>query len=235
MTGATQKPRILIIDDDPDLSAMLREYLEAEGFAVAAAFNGEEGVRAIRGDSPDAVILDIMMPSMSGTEVLKTVRLDSGVPVIMLTAKGDYVDRIIGLELGADDYLAKPFHPRELVARLRAVLRRRESTSTADEAPLSFDGLRVHPAARRVVWQEAPVEVTASEFNLLVALVQSGERVATKDDLSLKVLGRARQAYDRSVDVHVSNLRHKLLHVSNGRLEIETVRGIGYRLKAASS
>lgn len=228
--------RILLVDDDADLAAMLREYLEAEGFRVSAVFNGEDGIVAALAGTHDAVILDIMLPKLSGIDVLRRIRRDSTIPVIMLTAKGDNVDRVVGLELGADDYVAKPYYPRELVARLRAVLRRQPAFSAAAESggggALSCGALEVVVGARRVRWQDATVEITASEFNMLVALLQAGDRVSTKDELSLQVLGRERKSYDRSVDVHVSNLRQKLVAATGGGVEIETVRGVGYRLKA---
>jgi two-component system OmpR family response regulator len=230
MTDA-QEPRVLVVDDDTDLTVMLSDYLKAEGFQVTAVHDGETGVaRALSGDY-DAVILDVMMPRLSGTEALRRIRTDSPIPVIMLTAKGDDIDRVVGLELGADDYVPKPYFPRELVARLRAVLRRRPAASPPPQAAQSLDlgSLRVDIATRRALARQVPVELTASEFNLLVVLLQASDRVVTKDELSLKVLGRARASYDRSVDVHVSNLRQKL-GVAAPDIEIETVRGVGYRI-----
>jgi two-component system OmpR family response regulator len=227
---------ILLVDDDVDLAAMLREYLEAEGFRVSAVANGEDGVAAVLAGGHDAVILDVMLPKLSGIDVLRRIRRDSTVPVIMLTAKGDNVDRVVGLELGADDYVAKPYYPRELVARLRAVLRRQAAPSSVAapaDTVLACGELEAHVGARRVRWRDQAVDLTASEFNMLVALLQSGDRVATKEELSLQVLGRERKSYDRSVDVHVSNLRQKLVAATAGGIEVETVRGVGYRLKAA--
>jgi two-component system OmpR family response regulator len=229
MTDA-QAPRVLVVDDDTYLTLMLSDYLKAEGFQVAAVHDAEAGVsQALSGDY-DVVILDVMMPRMSGTEALRRIRADSAIPIIMLTAKGDDIDRVIGLELGADDYVPKPYFPRELVARLRAVLRRRPAAS-AMQAAASYDlgSLHVDVPTRRVLAGLLPVELTASEFNLLAVLLQAGERVTTKDELSLKVLGRSRASYDRSVDVHVSNLRQKLAEAAPD-IEIETVRGIGYRI-----
>ena len=221
---------MLVVDDDTYLTLMLSDYLKVEGFQVAAVHDAEAGVsQALSGDY-DVVILDVMMPRLSGTEALRRIRADSAIPIIMLTAKGDDIDRVIGLELGADDYVPKPYFPRELVARLRAVLRRRPAAS-ATQAAASYDlgSLYVDVPTRRVLAGSQPVELTASEFNLLAVLLQAGERVTTKDELSLKVLGRSRASYDRSVDVHVSNLRQKLAGVAPD-IEIETVRGIGYRI-----
>jgi two-component system OmpR family response regulator len=224
--------RILLVDDDVELSVMLREYLEAEGFAIDVAANGVDGLSGALSGLYDALILDVMLPQMNGIEVLRRLRRDSQMPVIMLTAKGDNVDRVVGLELGADDYVPKPYYPRELVARLRAVLRRQPAASgDTRPATLSFGPLEADAGARRALAAGKPLQLTASEFNMLVALLRSGDRVATKEELSLKVLGRIRQPYDRSIDVHVSNLRQKLQAAADD-VEIETVRGLGYRLKA---
>lgn len=221
---------MLVVDDDTDLTLMLSDYLKAEGFQVTAVHDGESGVsRALSGDH-DVVILDVMMPRLSGSEALRRIRLGSAIPIIMLTAKGDDIDRVVGLELGADDYVAKPYFPRELVARLRAVLRRRPDARPLPVATiLSLGSLQVEVPTRRALARSQPVDLTASEFNLLVVLLQVGDHVATKDELSLKVLGRNRVSYDRSVDVHISNLRQKLAAAAP-EIEIETVRGIGYRI-----
>lgn len=221
---------ILLIDDDAPLSAMVREYLEAEGFGIELRGDGVSGLdRALEGGL-DAIILDIMMPQMNGMEVLRRLRQQSDVPVLMLTAKGDQIDRVLGLELGADDYIAKPYYPRELVARLRAVLRRGHSSSP-QPASLSMLDLQVQPAARRTLWQGQEVELTATEFAILDALMRASDDVSTKNDLSIRALGRKREAYDRSVDVHVSNLRIKLHAATGGGVAIETIRGVGYRLQ----
>ncbi|MCF8482946.1 MAG: response regulator transcription factor [Caulobacter sp.] len=223
---------VLLIDDDTELSLMLSEFLAGEGFSVAAVTNGEEGTDLALSGRFAAVILDIMLPRINGLEVLRRVRAESAVPIVMLTARGDYVDRIVGLELGADDYVAKPYHPRELVARLRAVLRR--TGAPRRDGPLSIDGLTLDASRRETAWRGHPVELTATEFNLLEALMRSGDTVATKDTLSLTALGRSRQPYDRSIDVHTSNLRLKLDAATSGRVAIETIRGVGYRLRVTA-
>lgn len=222
---------VLLIDDDVELSAMLREYLAQECFTLTVAGNGEDGVRQALTGRFEAVILDIMLPRMNGIEVLGRIRQTSKVPVLMLTARGDDVDRVIGLELGADDYIAKPYYPRELLARLRAVLRRTGGTSPI--SPLALKLLTLDPARRNARWDERPIELTVTEFSLLEALMRAGDIVSTKDELSLVALGRQRQRYDRSIDVHVSNLRQKLSLASTGAIEIETIRGVGYRLAVA--
>ncbi len=222
--------RVLLIDDDADLGAMVAEYLAAEGFETSVIHNGEDGVTAALSGDYSAVILDIMMPRMSGIEVLRRVRQSSSIPVIMLTAKGDNIDRVIGLEMGADDYLPKPCYPRELLARLRAILRRAPALDD-QKAPDQFTAgrLTLWPLQRRVEQAGEALELTASEFNVLETLMRAGGEVVSKEQLSQQALGRQHEAYDRSVDVHVSNLRQKL--GDGAGMEIETVRGIGYRLK----
>jgi DNA-binding response OmpR family regulator len=224
--------RVLLIDDDVELSGMVAEYLAVEGFETSVVHNGEEGVAAALSGDYSAVILDVMMPRLSGIEVLRRVRQSSQIPVIMLTAKGDDIDRVVGLEMGADDYIPKPYFPRELLARLRAILRRAPTPAAAAPKPdqLSLGPLTLWPLQRRAEQDGRPLELTASEFNLLEILMRSGEEVASKEQLSLQGLGRHHEAYDRSVDVHMSNLRQKLGATG---VEIETVRGIGYRLKRA--
>jgi two-component system OmpR family response regulator len=226
---------ILLVDDDAALSEMLREYLAGEGIATTPAFNGLDGVAAALSGQYDAVILDVMLPGIDGNEALRRIRqsgvASSNVPVIMLTAKGGDVDRVIGLEMGADDYVAKPYFPRELVARLRAVLRRQREPVAPVAAQMAAGKLALTPGKREVLWEGGAFELTTSEFDMLENLMRAGELVSSKEDLSLKVLGRSREVYDRSVDVHVSNLRRKLSAASNGGAEIETIRGVGYRLK----
>ncbi|MFH1805949.1 MAG: response regulator transcription factor [Pseudomonadota bacterium] len=225
--------RILLIDDDAELGAMLAEYLDGEGFAVSVVYNGQDGIRhALSGDYA-AVLLDIMMPGIGGIEVLRQVRGQSMIPVIMLTAKGDDVDRVVGLELGADDYIPKPYYPRELVARLRAVLRRFEkpAAGAGNGDDLIQGPLRLNPSRRSVYFGDVEMDLTVSEFNLLEILIRAQTRVLSKNELSMKVLGRPREVYDRSIDVHMSNLRQKLHQVSGDAGLIETVRGFGYRLR----
>jgi two-component system OmpR family response regulator len=226
---------ILLVDDDAELSAMLTEYLRAEGFETSAVFNGEAGVEAALSGHYDAVILDVMLPRLSGTEALRRIRHESRIPIIMLTAKGDNIDRVVGLEMGADDYVPKPCYPRELVARLRAVLRRTGNDGQAEapraaEEVLREGALSLSPRQREVSWNGKAVDLTVSEFNMLELLLRAGDNVVTKDELSERALGRPREAYDRSVDVHMSNLRQKLSQAAGESVQIATVRGIGYRL-----
>ncbi|ABO91558.1 CpxR [Aeromonas salmonicida subsp. salmonicida] len=224
--------KILLVDDDLELGTMLSEYLGGEGFVTTHVLTGKSGVQHALSGNYVAVVLDIMLPDINGSEVLRQIRHDSKIPVIMLTAKGDNIDRVIGLEMGADDYVPKPCYPRELVARLRAVLRRVEPAP----APAGkSDGLRLaeltlSPATRQCHWQGEPLELTATEFNLLELLLRAPERVVSKDELSLHGLGRPREPYDRSVDVHICNIHQKLQALAGEVIGIETVRSIGYRL-----
>jgi DNA-binding response OmpR family regulator len=217
---------VLLADDDIELSGMLAEYLEREGFAVTAVHDGESAARLAGGGAYQIVVLDVMMPRIDGVEALRRIRQASRVPVIMLTARGDDVDRIIGLELGADDYVAKPCTPRELAARLRAILRRVQPH--ADNAgPLTVSGLALWPEKRRVEWQGRPIELTSMEFNLLEVLMRNAGRVVSKKDLSEQALGRPLARFERSVDVHLSSIRQKL---GDAAALIRTVRGQGYHL-----
>ncbi|BFI44870.1 DNA-binding response regulator [Yersinia pseudotuberculosis] len=226
--------KILLVDDDLELGTMLKEYLGGEGVTAKHVLTGKAGIDGALSGDYTALILDIMLPDMSGIDVLRQVRKKSRLPIIMLTAKGDNIDRVIGLEMGADDYMPKPCYPRELVARLRAVLRRFEeqpTLSSIDSGIITQGGLTLNPSTRSSEWQGKPFDLTASEFNLLELLLRSPERVVTKDELSDKGLGRPREAYDRSVDVHISNIRQKLAALPGNHLNIETVRSIGYRIR----
>ncbi len=225
--------RILVIDDDAELCELLQDYLAREGFALDAVNDGVAGLdRALSGEH-GLVILDVMLPGLSGFEVLRRLRERSRVPVLMLTARGEDVDRIVGLEMGADDYLPKPFNPRELVARIRAVQRRASVPVAAGgglAAPrlVAVGDLELDPGSRSVSRGGEPVELTSVEFSLLEALLLSAGRVVSRDALAEAALGRELSAYDRSVDVHVSSLRRKLGGRQGGAERIKTVRGVGY-------
>jgi two-component system OmpR family response regulator len=225
--------KILLVDDDLELGTMLSQYLIAEGFDASLVLTGKAGVEGALSGEYNAMILDIMLPDMSGIDVLRQVRQNCRLPVIMLTAKGDNIDRVIGLEMGADDYVPKPCYPRELVARLRAVLRRVEEKPVVVESKelATWGDLTLNPATRISEWKKQAFDLTASEFNLLDLLLRSPDRVVSKDELSEKGLGRPREAYDRSVDVHISNIRQKLAALTNETINIETVRSIGYRIR----
>lgn len=221
--------RILVIDDDIDLCELLTEYLTTEGFGVTVVHNGETGAeQALAGDYT-LIVLDVMLPGINGFEVLRRIRAGATTPVLMLTARGDDVDRIVGLEMGADDYLPKPFNPRELVARIRAVQRRTASLPPAGTVPaeaLSVGDVTLDLGARSVHVGGEAVELTSVEFSLLEVLFRQAGQVVSREDLSLQAFGRELNAYDRSIDVHVSSLRRKL-GVKEGE-RIKTVRGVGY-------
>lgn len=223
--------RVLLVDDDIELCAMLKEYLEPEDFQVDLAHDGAQGARQALAEPYDVVVLDVMLPGLGGFEALRRIRADSQTPVLMLTAKGDDIDRIVGLELGADDYLPKPCNPRELVARLRAILRRTavQPHGPGPARPLQVGDLELRPAERAAQWRDLVLDLTSTEFNILQVLVQNAGQVVSKAQLSEHGLGRALERYDRSIDMHVSNLRHKLGTLADGRSPIQTVRGAGYQ------
>ncbi len=221
--------KILIVDDDVELTVLLREYFESEGFEVELAHDGKSGLEAARQPDIELVVLDIMMPEMNGMDVLKKLRKDFTVPVIMLTAKGDDLNRILGLELGADDYMAKPCNPRELLARVRAVTRRAHMRATHDT--LGADDIELNQGSRQVLRGGERVELTSTEFSILQTLLQNQGDVVSKRDLYLSALGREPVQHDRSVDMHVSNLRRKLGMNPDGENRIETIRGIGYQYR----
>jgi len=223
--------QILLVDDDVELAAMLRDYLAQEGFTATAVHDGEAGVQEALSGKYAIVVLDVMMPRLGGIEALRRIRAASRVPVLMLTAKGDDMDRIVGLELGADDYVPKPCLPRELVARLRAILRRSsQAIELASVAPILVGKLSVFPEQRRVEWDARTVDLTSTEFNLLELLARNAGRPVSKDDLSEQALGRPLARFDRSIDVHLSSIRHKLGCLADGRSCIQTVYRQGYQL-----
>jgi DNA-binding response OmpR family regulator len=223
--------RLLIVDDDKELSAMLVEYLSSEGFEVDTAYHGLSAIEKVKGEHYDALVLDVMMPELDGFGVLRHIRGYSEVPVLMLTAKGDDVDRIVGLEMGADDYLSKPFNPRELLARVRAVLRRSAGSSESEDIAdaLSVGGLEMDMRTRLTSANGLVVEVTSTEFNLLYLLLKQVGHVVPKEMLSQSGMGRSLEKYDRSIDMHMSNLRKKLSEYALS-LSIVTVRGQGYQV-----
>ncbi|WP_028535269.1 response regulator transcription factor [Paludibacterium yongneupense] len=224
--------KVLLVDDDVVLVDLLKEYLEREGYEASAVYNGEDGVaHALSGDY-SIVVLDVMMPRLSGIEALARIRISSRIPVIMLTARGDDTDRIVGLELGADDYVAKPCTPRELAARIRAILRRTQGEVRVETAsgPIKVGNLEMWPEQRRAVWEGKTLELTSTEFNLLEVLARHAGRTVSKNELSEQGLGRALTRYDRSIDVHLSSIRHKLGPLPDGRSTIQTVYRQGYQL-----
>ena len=233
--------RLLIVDDDHGLVNLLKRFLEGEGFRVDAAYDHASGLDAALSRDHELIILDVMLPGGTGFELLKTLRQQSSVPVLLLTARGEAVDRILGLEIGADDYLAKPFDPRELVARIRAIFRRTRETAapaarTDHEEVLVVGDIVMSLGTRTVVCSSAPVDLTSVEFNVLELLLRNAGNVVTREQIAEVALGRPLNAFDRSVDVHVSRLRKKLSACPTAAEElIRPIRGVGYFLAAAET
>ena len=216
--------RILIVDDDEELSGLLTELLTREGFRVDTQNDGRRGLAAALNGGYDLMVLDVMLPGLDGFEILKRVRREARLPILMLTARGEDEDRIVGLELGADDYLPKPFNTRELVARIRAIMRRLEERQPG--GVLEVNGISIDPGTREVRREGQPVEATTFEFDILETLMRSAGRVVSRDELMEELYGRKATPFDRSVDMHISHLRKKL---EGDKPLIKTVRGIGYQ------
>jgi two-component system, OmpR family, response regulator len=226
--------KVLLVDDDVDLTTMLSQYLVREGFDVRAVHDGEAGVAEAISGAYSIVVLDIMMPRLSGIEALRRIRVASQVPVLMLTARGDNIDRIVGLDMGADDYVPKPCTPGELVARLRAILRRTEAREPAGGAGsarvLQVGALTLWPGSRRATWGDQPLELTGTEFNLLEVLARHAGQLVSKQEISMQAFGQPLARFDRRIDVHISSIRQKLGTRPDGQSWIQSVRGQGYQL-----
>ncbi len=217
---------ILLVDDDAELCGLLGEFLTREGFNVAFEHEGNRGLEHAAQTGIDLVVLDVMLPGIDGFEILRRLRQRSQIPVIMLTARGEDVDRIVGLELGADDYLPKPFNPRELAARLRAILRRYEPRPASASGRLEVNGITLDPGTREVFSGGKRIEVTTFEFDILEMLMRSAGRVLSRDALMENFYNRKATPFDRSIDMHISHLRKKL---DRGDSLIKTIRGVGYQ------
>ncbi|HEY2458346.1 MAG TPA: response regulator transcription factor [Candidatus Acidoferrum sp.] len=228
----TGRPRILIIDDDAELCDLVKRYLESEGFAVSVAHSGKQGIRAGLSGEYDLIVLDVMLPDIKGFEVLAEMRQRKRTPVLMLTAKGDEIDRVLGLEIGADDYLHKPFNPRELLARITAILRRSRWRSEDNGKPnvrsIRSGDIELDLAGHSIAKSGKAVHLTSAEFDLLCIFLESPGKVLSRENLAERVLDREFAPFDRSIDLHVSNLRRKLGPNADGTERIRSVRGIGY-------
>ncbi|ATN36942.1 DNA-binding response regulator (plasmid) [Rhizobium sp. ACO-34A] len=223
--------RVLLVDDDVELTSLLKEYLVEDGFSVATAEHGRAAIDAAAAHSADIIVLDIMMPHMNGIDVLQRVRRVSSIPVLMLTAKGDDIDRIVGLNLGADDYVPKPCSPGELAARLKAILRRaNRSPSSAALGDVRAGRLVMHPGNRTAEWAGRPLDLTGTEFGLLEVLARFAGQLVTKQEISKRAFGVPLASYDRRIDVHLSSVRQKLGTRQDGQPWIQSVRGQGYQL-----
>jgi DNA-binding response OmpR family regulator len=234
MAETLQNTQILIIDDDLKLCRLIANYLQPLGYSVTAEHTGPSGLNRALEQTFDAVLLDVMLPGLSGLDVLRELRKQSSVPVLMLTALGEESDRIVGLEIGADDYLPKTFSTRELLARLRAVLRRSVMTARSKEpphaAPIVVGNLWINTETRTAVLEESPLTLTPVEYELLITLASAAGRVRTREQLLLEVAEREFDAFDRAIDVHISSLRRKLGDDPRSPRYIETIRGTGYRM-----
>lgn len=223
--------KVLLVDDDTELTALLHDILEMEGFEVEQANNGEQGLEKINANI-DLVLLDVMMPKMNGTEMLRRLREKYSTPVLMLTAKGDEIDRVLGLELGADDYLPKPFSDRELLARMRAILRRTQALDNrvTHGDTIDYQDITIYPGRQEAFCQNRALDVTGTELALLSYFIQHPGKIISKEELSLEVLGKRLAQFDRAIDMHVSNLRKKLPERLDDKPRIKTLRGKGYLL-----
>ena len=225
--------KILLVDDDAELTDLLSQLLELEGFEVNVVRNGREALTALD-RTYDLVLLDVMMPVLNGIETLQQIRKNFSTPVIMLTARGDEIDRIVGLELGADDYLPKPFNDRELIARIKAILRRvdqaNKMATQTDVEKIEFAGITLYPGRQQVLAGDQDLELTGTEFALLLHLIKNPGIIVPKEVLSVEVLGKKLASFDRSIDMHMSNLRKKLPPSSDGLQWMKTLRGRGYLL-----
>jgi two-component system response regulator CpxR len=221
--------RLLIVDDDRELTALMSEYLSGQGFRVDCAHDGPSGLKAALDPRPDLMLLDVMMPGFDGFELLQRLRQQSDLPVLMLTARTEAASRIAGLEAGADDYIPKPFNPREVAARIRAILRRAAPRESGSE-PVERSGIRLEPQARRVLAGGTELEVTSVEFEILDLLIRNAGRAVTRDEVAQRLYQRPATPFDRAIDVHISHLRKKL-----GDGLIRTVRGVGYQFSVVEA
>jgi DNA-binding response OmpR family regulator len=223
--------KILIVEDETRLVDVLRAYLERDGYRVSAAYNGREALLLARREKPDLILLDLMLPEVDGLEVCRTLRKESEVPIIMLTARSEETDKLIGLELGADDYVTKPFSPREVVARVRTVLRRSRTTTTAGEETITLGDLVIDQARHEVRRQNEVIAVTPTEFSLLWVLASNRGRVLSRLQLMEKALGESYEGYERTIDAHIKNLRRKIEPDPGHPRYVQTVFGVGYKVE----
>jgi two-component system OmpR family response regulator len=225
------KGQVLVVDDEPQVVAIVRGYLEHEGYLVKTAATGPEALAEFRHGAPDLVVLDVMLPAVGGLDVLREIRRTSQVPVIMLTARAESEDKLAGLDLGADDYVTKPFSPRELTARVKAVLRRSAPESRDAQQPLRVGSLSIDPGRFEVTCRSRAVNLTATEFRILAALAASAGRVLSRQQIMDRALGESYESYDRTIDAHIKNIRRKLAPEKDGGCNIITVQGVGYKLE----
>ena len=223
--------KLLLVDDDPDLLYTLEKYLQQAGYTTVLANNGKAAIETFNTEKPDAALIDVMMPELDGFELIKKIRSMSTIPIILLTARSDETDKIVGLELGADDYVTKPFSPREVVARLKAIMRR-SNQKQENPSKITIGKITIDKNTRSVNRENSPIELTKTEFDILVTLMESPEQVFTRDQIIDKVLGYTYEGFERTIDAHVRNIRKKIEPGANNPDYIKTVFGVGYKIES---
>ena len=223
--------KLLLVDDDPDLLYTLEKYLQKAGYTTVLANNGKSAIETFNTEKPDAALIDVMMPELDGFEVVKKIRSESDIPIILLTARSDETDKVVGLELGADDYVTKPFSPREVVARLKAIMRR-GNQKRENPSKITIGKITIDKNTRSVIRENFPIQLTKTEFDILLTLMESPEQVFTRDQIIDKVLGYTYEGFERTIDAHIRNIRKKIEPDANNPDYIKTVFGVGYKIQS---
>ena len=223
--------KLLLVDDDPDLLYTLEKYLQKAGYTTVLANNGKSAIETFNTEKPDAALIDVMMPELDGFEVVKKIRSESDIPIILLTARSDETDKVVGLELGADDYVTKPFSPREVVARLKAIMRR-GNQKQENPSKITIGKITIDKNTRSVIRENSPIQLTKTEFDILLTLMESPEQVFTRDQIIDKVLGYTYEGFERTIDAHIRNIRKKIEPDANNPDYIKTVFGVGYKIES---
>ena len=223
--------KLLLVDDDPDLLYTLEKYLQQAGYSTVTANNGKSAINVFETEKPEAALIDVMMPELDGFEVVKKIRSVSTIPIILLTARSDETDKIVGLELGADDYVTKPFSPREVVARLKAIMRRGTQNQQENTSKITIGEITADKNTRSVMRNATSIQLTKTEFDILLTLMESPEQVFTRDQIIDRVLGYTYEGFERTIDAHVRNLRKKIEPDANDPVYIKTVFGVGYKIE----
>ena len=225
--------KLLLVDDDPDLLYTLEKYLQQAGYSTVTANNGRSAIHMFETEKPEAALIDVMMPELDGFEVVKKIRSISAIPIILLTARSDETDKIVGLELGADDYVTKPFSPREVVARLKAIMRRGNQNQQEKTSKITINAITADKNTRSVMRDNSHIQLTKTEFDILITLLESPEQVFTRDQIIDRVLGYTYEGFERTIDAHVRNLRKKIEPDANNPVYIKTVFGVGYKIESS--
>ena len=225
--------KLLLVDDDPDLLYTLQKYLQQAGYSTVTANNGRSAIDMFETEEPEAALIDVMMPELDGFEVVKKIRSISAIPIILLTARSDETDKIVGLELGADDYVTKPFSPREVVARLKAIMRRGNQNQQEKTSKITINAITADKNTRSVMRDDSHIQLTKTEFDILITLMESPEQVFTRDQIIDRVLGYTYEGFERTIDAHVRNLRKKIEPDANNPVYIKTVFGVGYKIESS--